>query len=84
MADAKKLLDNSLKIVAKDIRAINKESRKGKLDPATALTLTRYLGALDSIVKQNSKEEQDERKRVSELTDEQLRAMAAEVVNGKK
>jgi hypothetical protein len=74
-------LDQVLTLIERDIQQIKKLS--GKLDHDVALDLTRYSSALLDTVKRLDSDDDDERKRLSKLTTEELKEKARKVLEGK-
>jgi hypothetical protein len=72
VADANKILASILNLIDKDVKSIKKLSKDHQLDPADALTLTRYAATLDNILESKDKESAKAKKDLSKLSTEEL------------
>jgi hypothetical protein len=79
-ANPRELLNKVLELIARDIAQIDKLS--GKLDHDVALDLVRYSSALLDAVKRLDSDDDDERKRLSKLSTEELKEKARRVLEG--
>lgn len=65
-------LRSILSIISRDVRLIRREARKKRLDPDTAMTLSRYANTLNSIRQEEEFEKEKEKKRLNRLSTEEL------------
>ena len=84
MTNPAKTLKDILAIIHKDVLAIKRGRQDGRIDPADALTLTRYASALDDIVKNTEKEKEKLKKDFSKLDTDALIQAYKEEKNGNK
>lgn len=77
----RELLERLLKVIQSDIAHIEDDSKSGKLEHQVTLDVTRYTGALLDIVKALDGADRDERRRLSELSNEELVALAEVAVS---
>lgn len=80
LEDPRILLDDIIYLIKKDIDHIRGMVELGKLDKDSSQDLARYSSAIMSIVKDSSNQEEIERKSVSKLTTEELKAKALAIL----
>ena len=73
-----------MRLIDQDIAHIERVATFQKLDHDTALDLTRYSGALLSIIKDTDGQEESHKKNLSKFTTEELLVMAKEMISGGK
>ena len=82
MSNPSKTLEAILKLIDRDVKAIKKDqvtkdavtkkTKITKLDPADALTLSRYATTLSNISDEQDKSKEKEKQKLDKLTTEQL------------
>jgi len=72
MADAGKILNQILGLIDKDVKKIKRVYKDKQLDPADALTLTRYASTLSDIAHVKEKETEKAKKELSKLPTDKL------------
>lgn len=76
----RELLNDVLRLIAKDVEEIETLSAAGKLEGEVAATLVRYSDALLKIVKDSDGQEDAERQKLSNMSPEELKAKAKEAL----
>lgn len=76
--DAARTLKSILSIIAKDIRAIKRESKKTRLAPETALTISRYATTLNGIVDADQRARERAKKQYQKLSTAELMKLYTE------
>lgn len=78
MIDPRDLLDEIVGLIKRDVEAI--KNAPGKLSHQEALDLVRYSGAILDIVVRKDLDRETEQKKLSKLSNEDLRREAAKVL----
>lgn len=68
----RELLGHFINIIARDTKRFYEASEKGKLPSEMALDLVRYSAEVRGIIKDDEAAEQKNRKKISEMTDDEL------------
>lgn len=79
----RKLLDEVLILISRDIEEIDKLGAAGKLDSDTANCLTRYSDALLKIVKDSDNRADEERAKLANLSTDELKSIAKKYLENK-
>lgn len=78
------LLKRVIDIIERDVSEIENLSDEGKLDPNSAMDLTRYSKALLDIISDADELRKKQRKALADLSDEDLEALAEKALAEKK
>ena len=76
----KALLDETLELIAEDLRHIKEMVKAAKLDNGASQDLARYSSALLAISKSHEKDDEDQLKSLSKLPYEELVKMAEKAI----
>jgi len=73
------LMEKALQLIAEELAELKDASAMGKLDTDNTTALIRYSDALLKYVKDGIGQEEEEKKTVSKMTDEELLKAAADL-----
>lgn len=80
MSSPNELLQKALKIMERDLEAMEKRDAKGKMPHYDSIDLSRYISVLDTIQKTEVKQLEGERKKASSMSDEEMEQLVQKVL----
>jgi hypothetical protein len=79
------LLEKALQLIEEELAELKDASMLGKLDPDNTTALIRYSDALLKYLKDDIVQVEEEKKKLSKMTDQELAQLAVDLANkGKK
>ena len=77
--DPRELMEQALQLIENELEQIKEASKAGKLDPDNTTALVRYSDSLLKYVKDGIEQAEDEKKKLSKMTDEELAQLARDL-----
>lgn len=72
-------MEQALQLIENELEQIKAKSRLGKLDPEYTTALVRYSDSLLKYVKDGIEQQEEEKKKLSKMSDEELANLASEL-----
>ena len=73
------LMERALQLIENELDQIKEASKAGKLDPDNTTALVRYSDSLLKYVKDGIEQDEEEKRKLSKLSDEELAQLAADL-----
>lgn len=73
------LMEQALQLIENELDQIKEASKAGKLDSDNTTALVRYSDSLLKYVKDGIEQEEEQKKRLSKMSDEELASLATEL-----
>lgn len=77
--DPRELMEQALQLIENELDQIKTASALGKLDPDNTTALVRYSDSLLKYVKDGIEQADNEKKKLSKMSDEELAQLAADL-----
>ena len=77
--DPRELMEQALQLIENELDQIKEQSKLGKLDPDYTTALVRYSDSLLKYVKDGIEQADNEKKKLSKMSDEELAQLAADL-----
>lgn len=77
--DPRELMERTLQLIENELDHIKEASKAGKLDPENTTALVRYSDALLKYVKDGVVQEEEEKRKLSKMSTEELAQLAADL-----